>query len=44
MLEKGEETAEKKPEKAVRDAGYYSRDNLEKAEKLETNCYVTFRN
>jgi len=41
MLEKVEETVEKKPEKAVMDAGYYSRDNLEKAEKVGTDCYVT---
>jgi len=41
MLEKIEETVEKKPEKAVMDAGYYSQDNLEKAEKMETDCYVT---
>jgi len=41
MLEKVAETVEKKPEKAVMDAGYYSKDNLEKAEKMETNCYVT---
>jgi transposase len=41
MLEKVEETVEKKPEKAVMDAGYYSKDNLEKAEKVETDCYVT---
>jgi len=41
MLEKVEETVEKKPEKAVMDAGYCSRDNLEKAEKVETDCYVT---
>ena len=41
MLEKVEETVEKKPEKAVMDAGYYSKDNLEKAEKMETDCYVT---
>jgi len=43
MLEKVEETVEKKPEKAVMDAGYYSKENLEKAEKLETDCYVTSR-
>lgn len=43
MLEKVEETVQKKPEKAVMDAGYYSKDNLEKAEKLETDCYVTSR-
>jgi transposase len=43
MLEKVEETVEKKPEKAVMDAGYHSKDNLEKAEKMETNCYVTSR-
>jgi len=43
MLEKVEETVEKKPEKAVMDAGYYSKDNLEKAEKGETDCYVTSR-
>lgn len=43
MLEKVEETAGKKPDKAVMDAGYYSRDNLEKAEKLEADCYVTSR-
>ena len=43
MLEKVEETVEKKPEKAVMDAGYYSRENLEKAEKIETDCYVTSR-
>ena len=42
MLEKVEETVGKKPEKAVMDAGYYSKDNLEKAEKVETDCYVTF--
>ena len=41
MLEKVEETVERKPEKAVMDAGYYSKDNLEKAEKVETDCYVT---
>jgi transposase len=41
MLEEVEETVEKKPEKAVMDAGYYSKENLEKAEKLETDCYVT---
>jgi hypothetical protein len=43
MLEKVEETVEKKLEKAVMDAGYYSKDNLEKAEKAETDCYVTSR-
>ncbi len=43
MLEKVEETVEKKPEKAVMDAGYYSKDNLEKAEKVGTDCYVTSR-
>jgi transposase len=43
MLEEVEETVEKKPEKAVMDAGYYSKENLEKAEKLETDCYVTSR-
>ena len=43
MLERVEETVEKKPEKAVMDAGYYSKDNLEKAEKVGTNCYVTSR-
>ena len=43
MLEKVEETVEKKPEKAVMDAGYYSKENLEGAEKLGTDCYVTFR-
>jgi len=43
MLEKVEETVEKKPEKAVMDAGYYSKDNLEKAEKGKTDCYVTSR-
>ena len=43
MLEKVEETVEKEPEKAVMDAGYYSGENLEKAEKLETDCYVTSR-
>jgi len=43
MLEKVEETVEKKPEKAVMDAGYYSKENLEKGEKLETACYVTSR-
>ncbi len=43
MLEKVEETMEKKPEKAVMDAGYYSKGNLEKAEKMETDCYVTSR-
>ena len=43
MLEKVEETVEKKPEKAVMDAGYYSKDNLERAEKMETDCYVTTR-
>ncbi|GFP26247.1 transposase, partial [Candidatus Hakubella thermalkaliphila] len=42
MLEKVEETVEKKPKKAVMDAGYWSKDNLEKAEKVETDCYVTF--
>jgi transposase len=41
MLEKVEEAIEKEPEKAVMDAGYYSKDNLEKAEKVETDCYVT---
>jgi hypothetical protein len=41
MLEKVEETVAKKPEKAVMDAGYCSKDNLEKAEKVETDCYVT---
>ena len=41
MLENVEETVEQKPEKAVMDAGYYSKDNLEKAEKMETDCYVT---
>jgi len=34
---------EKKPEKAVMDAGYYSKENLEKAEKVKTDCYVTPR-
>ena len=43
MLDKVEETVEKKPEKAVMDAGYYSKENLEGAEKLETDCYVTSR-
>jgi transposase len=43
MLKKVEETVERKPEKAVMDAGYYSKDNLEKAEKVETDCYVTSR-
>jgi hypothetical protein len=43
MLEKIAETAEKKPEKAVMDAGYHSKENLEKAERLETDCYVTSR-
>jgi transposase len=43
MLEKVEETMEEKPEKAVMDAGYYSKDNLERAEKVETDCYVTSR-
>jgi hypothetical protein len=33
MLEKVEETVEKKPEKAVIDAGYHTKENLEKAEK-----------
>ena len=41
MLEKVEETVKKKPDKAVMDAGYYSRENLEKVEKMETDCYVT---
>jgi transposase len=41
MLKKVEETEERKPEKAVMDAGYHSKDNLEKAEKAETDCYVT---
>ena len=40
---KVEETVERKPEKAVMDAGYYSKDNLEKAEKVGTDCYVTSR-
>jgi hypothetical protein len=40
---KVEEMVERKPEKAVMDAGYYSKDNLEKAEKAETDCYVTSR-
>lgn len=43
VLEKIEETVEKKPKKAVMDAGYYSKDNLEKAERLETDCYLTSR-
>jgi hypothetical protein len=43
MLKKVEETVERKPEKAVMDAGYYSKDNLEKAEKVGTDCYVTSR-
>jgi transposase len=43
MLEKVEETMERKPEKAVMDAGYYSKDNLEKAEKAAIDCYVTSR-
>jgi transposase len=43
MLKEVEATVEKKPEKAVMDAGYYSRENLEKAEKMETDCYVTSR-
>jgi len=43
MLEKVEETVEKKPEKAVVDASYYSKENLERAEKLEIDCYVTTR-
>jgi len=43
MLEKVEETVEKKPKKAVMDAGYYSKENLEKAGKMETDCYVTSR-
>ena len=43
MLEEVEETVEKKPEKAVMDAGYYSKENLEGAEILETDCYVTSR-
>ena len=43
MLKKVEATVEKKPEKAVMDAGYYSKENLEKAEKLGTDCYVTSR-
>ena len=43
ILEKVGETMEKKPEKAVMDAGYYSKGNLEKAEKVETDCYVTSR-
>jgi hypothetical protein len=41
MLEKIEEAVERKPEKAVMDAGYYSKENLEKVEKMETDCYVT---
>jgi len=40
MLEKVEGIVEKKPEKAVMDAGYYSKENLEKAGKLKANCYV----
>jgi len=43
MLEKVEGTVKKKPEKAVMDAGYYSKENLEGAEKLKTDCYVTSR-
>ena len=34
MLEKVEETVEEKPEKAVMDAGYCSKDNLEKARRF----------
>lgn len=37
MLEVIEETVEKKAEKAVMDAGYYSKDNLGKTEKMETD-------
>ena len=43
MLKEVEATVEKKPEKAVMDAGYYSKENLERAEKMETDCYVTSR-
>ena len=43
MLEKVAETVEKETEKAVMDAGYHSKENLEGAEKLETDCYVTSR-
>lgn len=38
-----EKTVGEKPEKAVMDAGYYSKDNLERAEKIETDCDVPSR-
>jgi len=43
LLEKIEEIVERKPAKAVMHAGYYSNENLEKMEKLETDCYVSSR-
>ena len=35
MPKEVEGVAKKKPDKAVMDAGYYSKENLEKAEKLQ---------
>lgn len=43
MLQRVEEAVEKKPEKAVMDAGYYSGENVQKAEKVGTDCYATSR-
>lgn len=43
MLEAVEETAGKKPGKAVMDPGYHSKNNVEEAERLGVDCYVGSR-
>lgn len=43
MLKEVEEVAGKKPDKAVMDPGYHSKKNVEEAEKLGVDCYVTSR-
>lgn len=42
-FEEGEKVMEKRFEKAIIDAGYYSRENLERVEKPEADYYVTFK-
>lgn len=41
MLKEVEEITGAKPEKAIFDAGYYSKDNLEETKDSGTECYVT---
>lgn len=41
MLKEVEEITGARPEKALFDAGYHSKDNLEKTKDMGTDCYVT---